>query len=537
MTTVAVEIHDAGVLVVDESGATSAAGPGYALWENGRIVAGQAAWRRAREKPRWIHHRFWQDLDTTPLGRPFPRDLSHADLAHAHLSEIRKLAPFVAPKGDKRNAAPKGDKRNAAPKGDKRNAAAGEGKRTVVQEADAGIDRVLLAVPGCFSARQLGLILGIARSCGLPVAGLIDLAAAAIPVATAAAGHPSRRILHLDIHLHRLVLTELEMSVPNSGAPKSLSRPPPGKTWATVLRRRVNVIDDAGLVVLQQTWAQRIAELFVQATRYDPQHSARAEQTLYNRLPKWLDSLRSGEIIEATLGPKGEERSVELKRPDLVAAAEPFYDRFLELVLGLQRAGESVTLLLARSITELPGLEPRLAELRGVATIPLPAGAGASGALLVEEQVRAATESGSDPTSGLPLITRLSFKTPAAAATRDQGKTKPAVELTRRRPTHLLHDGLAYPITERPFHLGLALDGEPGLELEGRTAGISRSHCSVLRRGAAIVVENHSTYGSLVNGKKVHGQATLRAGDRLRLGTDPGIELELIAVVEANGTP
>ena len=82
-----------------------------------------AALARARETPRFVHHRFWQDLDTEPLGRPFPRDLSAADLAHAHLSEVRQ-APC----------------RKAS-------------------------DQVLLAVPGCFSARQLGLLLGLARAC------------------------------------------------------------------------------------------------------------------------------------------------------------------------------------------------------------------------------------------------------------------------------------------------------------------------------------------------------------------------------------
>ncbi len=518
-STLAFEIHDAGILGVDESGTVSEASPGYALWDGGTIVAGQAAFSRARKTPRWIHNRFWQELDTTPLGRPFPHELSSADLAHAHLSAIWKMAPSY-------------------------------------------VDRVLLAIPGCFSTRQLGLILGIARACGMPVAGLVDTAAAAAPVATIA-GHPGARLLHLDIHLHRLVITELELSAPPRDSRKSLTRIPAGESWATVIKRRVRVGDDEGLVALQHTWVRRVAELFVQTTRYDPQHSADAEQALYSRLPEWLEMLRSEELIEASLGPPGKEHAIELTRPDLVAAAEPFYDRFLELVLGLKRAGESVTLLLARGVAELPGLEPRLAELRGVLTVPLPAGAAAAGALLTSRQIHNATEAGSDPSprrgangtsprrganEKLPFVTRLSFAAPppAAEAPWRPSATSPSKD-PAPCPTHLVHNGLAYAITEQPFRLG-APGGEPGLELEGPAAGNSRSHCSVYRHGTTVIVDDHSICGIFVNGRRVHRQATLEVGDRLRLGTlrNPasgfpgdeqaratrGVELELIAVVE-----
>ncbi len=498
MTILALEIHDAGIRWVNASGIGDAS-PGYALWEGGAIVAGRAALRRAREKPRFINHQFWQDLDTEPLGKPFPHALSAADLAHAHLSEVWKAVP-------------------------------------------EGTDRVILTVPGSFSARQLGLILGIARACGLPVAGLVDAAAAATPVAAAAAGHPGRRLLHLDLHLHRVALTELEISDPPSHLPSG-GTGDARERWATVIRRRVRLGDSGGLVALQNAWARRIAELFVHATRYDPLHSAAAEQALYSRLPEWLEALHSNELIEAALGPEGRERTVELTRPDLVDAADTFYENLPEMVLALKRGGENITLLLARGLAELPGLESRLTELRGVTTVPLPAGAAASGALLTQDQILDETDSDSDQasprrrangTQGLPLVTRLSFEAPAAAI--DPQGTARAVQApqpAQRRPSHLVHQGLAYPLTERPLRLGLALDGEPGLELEGSTAGISRLHCTVVRQGATVMVEDHSTYGSFVNDERIEGRATLEVGDRLRLGT-PGIELALIAVVETS---
>ena len=47
--------------------------------------------------------------------------------------------------------------------------------------------------------------------------------------------------------------------------------------------------------------------------------------------------------------------------------------------------------------------------------------------------------------------------------------------------------------------------------------------------GHEAIVEDHSTYGTFLNGTRIEGSAPLAAGDRLRLGT-PGIVLQLIAV-------
>ena len=70
--------------------------------------------------------------------------------------------------------------------------------------AENDTNEVLLAVPGSFSADQLSLILGIAKACKMPVVGMVDAA-----VAASAHGFPGARLLHLDLLLHRVVLTEM----------------------------------------------------------------------------------------------------------------------------------------------------------------------------------------------------------------------------------------------------------------------------------------------------------------------------------------
>ena len=174
------------------------------------------------------------------------------------------------------------------------------------------------------------------------------------------------------------------------------------------------------MVALQDAWARRVAELFVHATRFDPLHAASSEQTLYSRLPHWLEAMRCQELIEISLGPEGQERTLELTRPDLVSAVDVCYDRLRELALSLMNTGESITLLLAPGIAELPGLARRLDGLRGVTTVPLPAGAAAAGALLARDQILAAgnpdlAESTSAPRGdSLPFVTRISFEAPPA---------------------------------------------------------------------------------------------------------------------------
>jgi len=164
VSTLAIELNDAGITALgdDERAASEGfASPGYAVVDGASVVIGAEALALARLKPRRVHHRFWSQLDTQPIGRPFPADLSPADLAHAHLL-------------------------------------------SVWERFRDGVDRVVIALPGSHSDQQMGLILGIAQACGMPVEGIVDAA-----VAAAATVSPSGHVLHLDLELNGIVLTEM----------------------------------------------------------------------------------------------------------------------------------------------------------------------------------------------------------------------------------------------------------------------------------------------------------------------------------------
>ncbi|MCH5374821.1 MAG: hypothetical protein JJ992_12670, partial [Planctomycetes bacterium] len=66
MTLLAAHINDAGITVVGDGGILYRE-PGFALLEDSQLVTGEAAFRNARLKPRYIQNAFWHSLSTDPL--------------------------------------------------------------------------------------------------------------------------------------------------------------------------------------------------------------------------------------------------------------------------------------------------------------------------------------------------------------------------------------------------------------------------------------------------------------------------------------
>ncbi len=469
MSTLAIELTDSGIVIANDQGVIVDRSPGYAHLEGTSLLVGKAAQARSRLNPRRSLNDFWDKLGTDPLPRPFPDQLTQADLVHRHLEELSKQT--IQGIGD-----------------------------------DDSVEGVLLAVPGSFLTWQLGLMLGIARSAGLPVSGMVDSALCA------AAGHSDGdRALHLEILLHRFVWTEID-----------------GSTG--LIRRRVEESGAVGLSSLYDAWAKLIADQFVRSTRFDPLHNAASEQALYDSLPDWLEALKDNDTAEASLEYGGQEYTIHIVRSQVVSAVEDQLRTISDLARALTGPGVAGQVLLSAVAATIPGLKSRLAESEGAEVVELPTGAAAAGAL----SYRADIEADEDE---LPFVIRLDepggrFE----SVDGDQVSTIGGAEAEpKRRPTHLVYGGMAYPIDEQPFWLGIALDGDqPGLNLSGNTAGISRSHCHIRRQDNRVLIEDHSTYGTFLNERPIRGSGEAEAGDLIRLGS-PGIEIPLIVVLESDG--
>jgi hypothetical protein len=450
----AIELNDAGI-AVHSAEDVLAESPGYALLGDAETILGAAAEARARVQPLQAHDRFWEDLDLEPLARPAGRMRNRADIACAHLDQVWR------------------------------------------REAGSSGEQALLVVPGNLSRQQLGLVLGIARECGIEVAGLIDAA-----VAASAEPSPGRSLLHLDMTLHRAVLTRLTQG-------------------ARLSRASVELSDRTGIAALRNAWVRAIAALFVRETRFDALHQGETEQALYDGLSRWIEAIdRDGSVVIELQG-GGKTHAITLRREHLIDAAQPHYTALRELIAANTRPGEPLSLQLTQRVATLPGCAASLGQLPGCTIVELDASAAARGALALASHI-----------TGLRNGDSLSFVThvPWRLALTSVDGARVAGDGTESHPTHVLYQSRAHAIGPEPLVVGAEIPADSrGFNLAGALNGVSRRHCSIYRNGQAVVLEDHSTYGTFVNGMRVQGRATLTAGDRVRLGT-PGEELLLITV-------
>jgi hypothetical protein len=456
------ELIDSGLLLA-RSGEVLQEAPGVALLNDDKTLTGGDAATRVRVKPLLAHTNFWRGLSTDTLTRPSRLARTTADIAFV---QAESLLGRYKPDGES----------------------------------------VLLAVPAGYSREQLALLLGIVNETGVPVAGLVDAALAACSLEAAPA-----RVLHLDLELHQAILTVLEYT---------------GGERPGLKRSRYEIALRHGLLDIQQTWMQFIAESFIRKTRFDPLHDAATEQRLVDRLPGWIAELRDRERLSLVMQFGERPLEIEIERAQMIAAAERHYAELQRLVQDARVAGMQIELRITPRVAALPGLLDRLHKLRDCDVRVLPQGAAALGTLQYEAAI-------SRPES-LALVYHLPVPRAAGA---DVEPAQLAATPAPLRPTHLLFQGRAWSISEKPLVIGWSVGADArALVLPSASPGLSRAHCTVVRRNGAVMVEDHSTYGSYVNEERVAGRTALTVGDRLRLGS-PGVTLELIQLVNDDGAP
>ena len=95
--------------------------------------------------------------------------------------------------------------------------------------------------------------------------------------------------------------------------------------------------------------------------------------------------------------------------------------------------------------------------------------------------------------------------------------------------THILFGGDSMRFPEVGLSIGTEeVSNTPHITLPRAAAGVSRRHCSLRREGERTVLIDHSRFGTWINGARVRERATVRPGDRVRVGT-PGVEFTLIS--------
>jgi hypothetical protein len=388
-------------------------------------------------------------------------------------------------------------------------------------------ERIWIATPAPAQPTGLEALLGIARRLGLPIDGFIDSAAV-----TTAALESERNTIVLELGLHHAAATAVDCE------------------GSQARRRRSVLTERGGFIELYQVWLDLITTTMVKRTRFDPLHDAATEQQLFDAMPSLTREVASTGNTVAIVT-KGKERfEVALTRDQFAQAAEPIYRSIIGLLHQLRPAGAPLAIVVPRTVAELPGLWQQLEQFVGCELVSVPDGFAAAAASLLELP---------EPTTGedsVRLLRRLPLQ--AQAVLTDSVAREP---LGQRRsggpaPSHALLDGRAYSLSAESLVVGRAPESQvppstatatatatattvPAssryIALPEGLAGVSRRHCTFVHDGDELVLLDHSTFGTFVNGERVQERVRVHAGDRVRLG-EPGVELALIAVGEVAAT-
>jgi hypothetical protein len=462
--TLAIEINDSSLVVANET-EVLAVEPGYALAERGELITGAAAYGQARLKPRQVSNRYWANLSLDPGSAGIDGAANAAELAFLQL-------------------------------------------RSLWQRLKAAADAVVFVVPGHYGREQLGLLLGLAEECGMPVRALVDAA-----VAASTRPYPGRQLVYVDAALHRVSVTPVEQTH------EAVAEPEQG-------------LQDFGLANATDLLARWVAEVFVMTTRFDPFHHAQSEQQLYDRLPGWLRELREGEEAVLTLPHRGEDFTVTVERDQLLGVVAGFNRAVVQLIAQARAPDKGLVVQLSERLIDLPGLAYQLTRLDDALVVPLPQGHAARSAL---------HGLAGEPEGGpVRLLKHLGFRELAAdeAEPRDSGEassTAPTEGADGAPPTHVVYRGVGFAVDAEGLVIGRSRDSDRRtIVVEGQSGGLSRLHCELVFRDGELRLKDMSRYGTFVNEKRIAGEAVLHPADVIRIGS-PGAELQVIRMEDSHG--
>ncbi len=470
MALLGMELSDVGIMIaggepaklieVDGRGKES---PGFALIEDDHLIVGKDARERAHLNPRLYTNHFWDELNTEILKQPGLEGKNNAELAYMHLSMIWDTV-----------------KRHG--------------------------DELVIAVPGFFTQRQLGLILGIANELSIPVKGF-----AATAIAASSKPYPNHRLFHVDIHLHRIEITFLEQS-------------------EHLIHKNVETLSGKGISYLYSEWVKAVADEFVRTTRFDPFDQAIYEQELYMRLPQVLIELQVNSSVMFEMKAGSRSYRMTLTHDLFAGKCEAVFREVRQLIEEMAVKYGKTEMPLALEITHrvstLPGFSEEINKIANIEIIELEAGSSAFGVLTLQDRFAMQTAS-----QGVTLLTSRPWQKiyPLKDYSNGTSQEDPI------HPTHILYKNLAYPISAKPLIIGQETENDISICINDQVAGVNRKHCTIQKNGDDVLLVDHSDSGTFIDGVEVSGTAVLRIGQTIRIGT-PGEELCLIACVGTDET-
>jgi hypothetical protein len=283
------------------------------------------------------------------------------------------------------------------------------------------------------------------------------------------------------------------------------------------------VSERANLLDVYDLWLIAVAAAMVKNTRFDPLLSLDVEQRLFADLPLLAARAATEGKVEAAIEADGARFAVGVDAQMFADSAQTFYRELARLTRSARIAGQGAALVLPAESRRWPGFLPRLLELEQDGLVITPAGIAAVAASL--------QNSASESPRLRRHVARLAEHSLAADIEYVASvSTSPARALP---VTHILFGGDSMRFPEVGLMIGTEeISNAPHIALPRAAAGVSRRHCSLRREGERTVLVDHSRFGTWINGARVKERATLRPGDRVRVGT-PGVEFTLISAAAA----
>ncbi len=393
--------------IADRQGATE--WPGFAYHEGSNYTFGRAAEEMWFVHPRRVTHTFWAKLahDSVSSLNLATRPPSFSELAFFFLREYagRLAATAGAPTS------------------------------------------LVLAVPGTYlkdeetEEEKIGLILGMAAELKLPLAGVVDMACAALCDPRAPGFNPTLPVVVVDVQLEGADLTLL-------AADDRLER------------KHFLHLPNSGYAQLLKHLTATMGNRFLRHTAFDILEDGRVEQTFFRQTKDFLEHGADEHRYQLNTATRNYEMLA--KRDQLVTDTSAFV---ATLVQGLHafidhtaHAPNLCTIALTARTAVLPGLEAKLRAAGFVRHLRLPAGAAAAGAARIGEQrLRPPSDLADVPVErAVPLsdTRRSATNTWEARLQKSRhGETRPA-------PTHAILDGVGHSLAgSGRYTIGPAHDG------------------------------------------------------------------------------
>ncbi len=384
-----------------------------------------------------------------------------------------------------------------------------------IRSDGAKIERVVLAIPGHYlesnalSEQRLGILLGILKDLQLPVAGVVDMAAASLYSEGLWGVAEGERLFHIDLLQHA--------------------------THVTVFHKRFGLErvyfarqPQHGFSRMQERFVVALANRFLKQTAFDITEDRRIERAFHAQTREMLFHL--GKVSEASLEVSTKEKSRQmlvtrdLAASDLAPYVKVLTQMLLRAINDFGDGDKPVQVLLSERAAAIHGLKESIAAQSVGVVKELPAEAAAFGAANLGktwplpvsiESVRVETgivleapKVGGEPGAGQVPI--------GAIRLVKQGKSL--------NPTHIVCDGLAYELGPQDFIIGFGESEEFDLVVERGLTEAPAELCRLKPEEDRWMLAESK--GTLVEAVTI---SSLKAGDSLEVAL-PGRRKQLLLI-------